>query len=520
MSILSLTPSGPYRSDPSGSQSINMLIEKDKYRGYAVYSNDHKPLGVVSSDGERKAICNFTTLPEKIKEYLIAIEDKRFYRHNGIDMKGVARAVYANVKARRIVQGGSTITQQLARNLLRDNKKNIVRKLKELQLALRIERQYFKDEILDLYFNEVFWGGKIYGLRAASLEYFAKEPEQLTSAEQLALLTILRGPNYYINNSDGFAKRYRAIGRSLCSRKVLPKKKYSRIRNRAIQFDCNSLGVFRNESVPHIASAINESRHTIITTLDKRIQHEATRFVSDSIYPTSIICIYEGRLIAVASSNGTDYPFTLRANVGSTLKPFIFTFLRESGISGDVLFPTGKNHDLSWDIREMLDVEKSALTLKEALYLSNNNVFVNAVSTLGIEKTLTFLAQTMNKKVDEFVPASVLGATTSGITLHELVTAYHRFFIEEPRNPSKEECLAILRDIAKDKLNGNFQNVWLKTGTTNQNRERYGIVGAAKMLFGFLRQGNAVNDYSKEGNFLQNIVGFLRRVRSKIYKWE
>lgn len=497
-----------------------MPIETAKYNGYAVYCNGKKPLGVVSADGERMAICNMPILPKKLKRYLIAIEDKRFYQHGGIDIKGIIRAMFENLKAGEVVQGGSTITQQLARNILRDNRKSIIRKLKEIVIAFKLENQYFKDQILELYFNKVFWGKRIYGLRAASLEYFSKEPEQLSTAEQLALLTFLRGPNYYLKNEAKFLKRYDLLGHILYKRRVLSTKKIPKIKKAAIQIGNNNLEVFRHDSVPYIAERVNERHRSIFTTLNKNIQHEATRFVLDCKYSTSIICIVKGQIIAVASSNGTDYPFTFKTNVGSTLKPFIYTFLRENGVSSDDIFSTTNIHNLNWDIREAQESDKNFLTLKEALLLSNNNAFVNASYHIGIEKVLSFLAKTTNKPMNNFVPASVLGATIDGITLYELAATYYRFFLDKPKNPFKEECISILKEIANKKLEGDMLNVFLKTGTTNQNKERYGIVGTAKMLFGFLRQGNEIDDYTKEGNFLTSIMSFLRNVRSKLYKWE
>ncbi|MDP2168000.1 MAG: penicillin-binding transpeptidase domain-containing protein, partial [Thermodesulfovibrionales bacterium] len=260
--------------------------------------------------------------------------------------------------------------------------------------------------------------------------------------------------------------------------------------------------------------------HSIITTLNRNVQQETTRFILGSKYHTSIICIAKGQVIAVASSSGTDYPFTFKTNVGSTLKPFIYTFLRENGVSSNDIFSTTNIHNLNWDIREVQKSDRKFLTLKEALLLSNNNAFVNASYHIGIEKILSFLAKTTNKPVNKFVPASVLGATIDGITLYELINTYYRFFLDKPENPFKKECISILKKNAIEKFGGDILNVFLKTGTTNQNKERYGVVGTAKMLFGFLRQGNEIDDYTKEGNFLTSIMSFLRNVRSKIYKWE
>lgn len=496
-----------------------MQIETDKYKGYAVYSRDKQPLGVISSNGERTAICNTKTLPQKFKQYLIAIEDKRFYQHGALDKRGITRAFYENLKAGKVVQGGSTITQQLARNILRDNRKTIIRKLKEISLAIKLENKYSKDQILELYFNNVFWGKKIYGLRTASLEYFSKEPEQLNTAEQIALLTFLRGPNYYLKNEEKFFKRCDLLGKALHKRKILSSKKISKIKKTEIQIRSNNLEVFRNASVPYIAESVNEKKHSIITTLNKEIQQEATNFIASCKYPTSIIGIASGQVVAIASSNGTDYPFTFKTNVGSTLKPFIYTFLRENGVASNDLFPTTNIHNLNWDIREVQKLDRKYLSLKEALLLSNNNVFVNASYQIGIEKVLSFLAKTINKPENNLVPASILGATIDGITLNELANAYYRFFLDNSENPFKKECISILKEIALEKFECEFYNSFLKTGTTNFNKERFAIVGYAKILFGFLRQGNEIDDYSKEGKFLSSILGFLKKIRSKIYKW-
>lgn len=490
------------------------------YKGYVIYCNDKRPIGMVSSNGERSAICSTNTLPKSLISYLTAIEDKRFYQHAGLDIRGITRAIYENIKAGKLRQGGSTITQQLARNILRDNRKSIVRKAKEISLAINIENKYSKDEILELYFNNVFWGKSIYGIRAASLEYFSKEPGQLSTAEQIALLTFLRGPNYYIGNKEKFEKRYNLLNNTLHNNRVLSSKKYFKSKKARIKISQNNLQVFRNNSVPYIAEHINSKHYSILSTLNKELQREAVRFISSCKYPTSLICISGGKVIAVDSSNGTDYPFIFRANVGSTLKPFIYTFLRENGLSINEPLSTINTHNLNWNIREVQKPNKYFLTLKEGLALSNNNAFVNASYKIGIERVLSFLAKSLNKPEGNFVPASILGATVEGITLYELASAYYRFFIEKPESPFNTECISILKEIATEKFEEKTYDVFLKTGTTNYNKERYAIVGKAKMLFAFLRQGNDVDDYSKEGNFLSNILSFLRRISKKVYKWE
>lgn len=489
------------------------------YEGFALYCSKNRPLGIVSPNGDRKAICNSKTLPKSIKKYLVEIEDQRFYEHGAIDIKGITRALYQNIKAGKVVQGGSTITQQLARNLLRDNRKNVFRKIKETKIAFDIENKYSKDEILELYFNNVFWGKKNYGLRTASLGYFFKEPENLSNKEQLALLTLLRGPNYYIKNDTLLEKRCDLLIEILFERNIISSKKYNKIKKTEIKFKSNQLEVFRNTTIPFISSNIKENKKTIITTLDNVLQREVSNFINNSTYPISIIGIEDGKVVSLGSSNGTDYPFTFKSNVGSTLKPFIYTFLRNSGIQSQDLFRTTTTNTINWDIREVQNANHEFLSIEDALFQSNNNAFVNAAFDIGIEKTLLSLSEVTNKSIDNFVPSSILGATVNGLTLFELVMAYENYFKEYKTNPIKEECISILRNIALEKFKGEFNNSFLKTGTTNFNKERFAIVGYANKLFGFLRQGNEVDDYSKEGGFISNIMSFLRNISLKNYRW-
>jgi len=373
------------------------------YDGFALYCNKNRPLGVVSSTADRKAFCNSKTLPNKIKKYLIEIEDRRFYYHGAIDIMGISRAVYQNIKAGKIVQGGSTITQQLARNILKDNRKNIFRKVKETRLAFDLENQYTKDEILNLYFDSVFWGKKNYGIRSASLEYFSKEPECLTSKEQLILISLLRGPNYYIKNETQLGKRCDLLSEILFERKVITSPKYKKVKNTELKIHKNSLEVFRNASIPFISSNIKEDKKTIFTTLNNELQREVTKFISECKYPTSIIGISEGKINCIGSSNGSDFPLTFKSNVGSTLKPLIYTILRNGGIQSQDLFRTTKTNNINWDIREAQNINSEFLSLENALFQSNNNAFVNASFDFGIEKTLLALSEITNKPLSSFM---------------------------------------------------------------------------------------------------------------------
>lgn len=146
---------------------------------------------------ERRILIPLTSVPKSLLDATIAVEDSRFYRHCGIDFPGVVRALWINLKARRIVEGGSTITQQLSKLLFLTPEKTIRRKIKEAVLALQIEHRHSKDEILELYFNQIYFGHGAYGVEAAANTYFGKHAQELTLAESALLAGLPRSPNYY-----------------------------------------------------------------------------------------------------------------------------------------------------------------------------------------------------------------------------------------------------------------------------------------------------------------------------------
>ena len=297
---------------------------KNELDGYVIYCKDsdrETPLGVVSDSYDCQALSDY--VPTRLKNFLVEIEDKRFYSHNGIDFKGLSRAIIKNLKTGRIVQGGSTISQQLARNIIRDTRKTVTRKLKETIKAIQIEKQFSKDEILNLYFNNVYFGKNIWGLRTAGLYYFGKEVEKLTQTELLYLLTILRGPNYYIKRPEITQKRYNTINNILFERKVISKSRFQKNIKSKLTISETQLSSFKNAAIPFITNRIDDKKKTIISSIDYKTQDFAKNFVAESKYPVSIIALRKGKIVGFASSYGTDYPFISKSNVGSTLKPFL-----------------------------------------------------------------------------------------------------------------------------------------------------------------------------------------------------
>ncbi len=158
---------------------------------------------------ENRVLVPISRISDFVKAAVIASEDNNFYNHHGIDLKGIFRAAITNLVHGGSVQGASTITQQLARNVFLNKKKKIVRKVAEIILALQLERNYTKEEILEFYLNQVYWGHNAYGIESAANLYFNKKASELTMAESAMLIGILRGPELYSPFSSPQRARWR-----------------------------------------------------------------------------------------------------------------------------------------------------------------------------------------------------------------------------------------------------------------------------------------------------------------------
>src|SRR5436305_8840882 len=152
-------------------------------------------------------------LPPYLPKAFLAIEDRRFYSHYGVDPFGIARAVAANVLHRGVSQGGSTLTQQLAKNLFLTQERTVTRKLQEVVLAFWLERKFSKQQILELYLNRVYFGAGAYGVEAAAQRYFGKPARQVTVAEAAMLAGLVRSPSRLApnRNPNGAERRAQAV---------------------------------------------------------------------------------------------------------------------------------------------------------------------------------------------------------------------------------------------------------------------------------------------------------------------
>ncbi|MFV0527243.1 MAG: transglycosylase domain-containing protein [Lachnospiraceae bacterium] len=170
------------------------------YTGHSLYKdarNQADLTTLVTSIRQKPEYTVLSDIPQIYKDAVVAAEDQRFYSHKGFDLLATARAAFHDIKARKFVEGGSTITQQLAKNLWFTQEKKLSRKVAEVFAAFDIERTYTKDEILELYINSIYYGDGYYSIQAASMGYFGKTPAQMTDAQSTLLAGIPNAPSAY-----------------------------------------------------------------------------------------------------------------------------------------------------------------------------------------------------------------------------------------------------------------------------------------------------------------------------------
>lgn len=188
--------------------------------GWRLYRNAVEQTGIEQAVEQVRAQEGYTPLnqlPTLYPQAVVAVEDRRFYDHNGVDPIAIARAVWVNLRTGSLAEGGSTLTQQLAKNLYFTQEKKFTRKVAEVFTAWDLERRYTKDEILELYINSIYYGEGYYGLYSASRGYFGKDPAEMTDYECTLLAGVPNAPSVYAPtvNPDLAAQRQRQVVDSL-----------------------------------------------------------------------------------------------------------------------------------------------------------------------------------------------------------------------------------------------------------------------------------------------------------------
>ncbi|MFJ9289491.1 transglycosylase domain-containing protein [Bacillus halotolerans] len=412
---------------------------------------------VASLYTENREPVSINEIPKEVREAFISVEDKRFYEHHGIDVKSVGRAVYRDILAGGKVEGASTITQQLAKNIFLTHDKTFLRKTKEVIIAINLERDYSKDKLLEMYLNQLYFGHGVYGIQAASHYYFNKEVKNLTVSEGAVLAAIPKAPSTYspVLHPDKSKERRDTILGMMNDQGYISAKEAVSAQGRTL-----GLNVKKQSETPWFDSYIDlviqeaedkysisgeqllQGGYTIKVPLDSKLQKTAYQVMKEGSYYPGTDQDAEGSAVFInnktggveAAIGGRDYMakgynrVTAGRQPGSTFKPLAvygpamqekkfkpYSLLKDELQSyGDY---TPKNYDGRYE---------GEVTMSDAITYSKNAPAVWTLNEIGVETGKSYLKANGIDIPDEGL-ALALGGLEKGVSPLQLAGAFHTF---------------------------------------------------------------------------------------------
>jgi penicillin-binding protein 1A len=418
-----------------------------------IYDDSQSPVLLAELHGlENRDVLQADQISQVMRDAVVAIEDERFYQHSGVDFVAILRALWADVRHRQIVQGGSTITQQLIKNAYINDDQTLDRKLREAALAYQLEKKWSKEKILNEYLNIVYFGEGAYGVGAAARTYFGVNASDLTIAQAALLAGLPKAPSALSPRRDPEAALAR---RDLVLNKMYQQKYItSKELQQALSASLKLAAPTDEDSVkvPYWVEMVREqlvSRYgsstvlggglRVYTSVDLVLQQEAEDAIAGVLNEVgdpaaALVCIdvRTGRLVAMVG--GADFKtsqFNLatqgRRQPGSAFKPFVLVTALKQGMSPDATYDSGPiTIDLPsgpWDVSS---TDEGALTLAEATARSSNGVYARLVMDLGaaeVAKT-AYEMGIVTSVGKEPNPAIALGGLTTGVSPLEMAMAY------------------------------------------------------------------------------------------------
>jgi len=404
---------------------------------------------------QRRTPVSLSKVPEHVKKAFIAIEDVRYFEHNGIDLIRIIGAIYADIRAGYYKQGASTITQQVAKMIFLKPEKTLVRKIKEIAIAIQLEKKFTKNEIFEFYLNQVYFGSRAYGIQAASETYFGKAVNQLTLEEGAMLAGLPKGPSAYspFKNPEKCHKRREFVLKRMLETNAIDKYQYSLALKTSLpdtyRGRVSNAPYFVDYSIKKLKEKFGDQLFTsglnIYTTLNYRMQQIAkeaikkgvadlkSRGVTDVQAALIAIEIKTGKIRAIVG--GTDYEKSqfnratqAKRQPGSAFKPIVYLTALLKGynynsiIQDDPISFTSDEDPRPWTPRNYSGNYRGAVTMKQGLALSLNAATVNLALQVGIRDVVKTAKQLgIQSKIYPVYP-SALGASET--TLLELVSAY------------------------------------------------------------------------------------------------
>ncbi len=415
---------------------------------------------------EKRDAVPLNVIPYYLKAALIATEDRNFYTHIGVDIKGILRAVVKDIRAGKFVEGASTITQQLSKTLFLTPKKTLIRKLKEAILAFQLERRYTKDEILELYLSQVYFGSGAYGVESAARIFFGKSVKNLSLSECALVAAMPKAPSRYspLVNSDLAIRRRNIVLKQMIDTHTITEAAYHKALKEPLRLNNRNK---RSINAPYFveyvktfledtlgSSRLYKGGLTVYTTLNFELQQAAEQAVSNGLdalekrmkqrgtndpNPQCAMVSLDVKTGGVqAMIGGKDFfksPFNRAVNAkrqpGSAFKPIVYAHAIERGfaqnrliLDAPISFKSGKNGK-EWNPENFSKSFMGEMTLRKALALSENIPAVRLIEMLGPSSVSRF-GYTLGIE-SPLAPNLSLALGSSEVTLINLTSAYAVF---------------------------------------------------------------------------------------------
>ena len=431
---------------------------------------------IFSSDGilladiyeENREVVPIGDIPKDLQNATVAIEDERFFKHPGVDLQGIARAIYQNFRRGRLAQGGSTLTQQLARNIYLSREKSFSRKLKEIMLALELERNFSKEQILELYMNQVYYGSGAYGVQTAATVYFGKDVKDLTLGESALLAGLPQKPSSYSPYED--MERYQNMSHAINRRNIVlnhmahlgyitPDQRDEAKTEKVHLVGLRPSGLSQYKAPWFVTYVIKEltSKYgadlvyrgglRVHTTLNYEMQQTAEEALRNGVGNARSRRVSQGALICIDPSTGYIKAMVGGVNPdfrkdqfnratqahrqpGSAFKAFVYTAAVDDGYDANYRIAneriTYKGYGAAgWSPKNYDGRYGGMLTMRQAIAQSVNVCAVRMADQIGINKVITY-ARMLGIKSD-LQPNLSLALGSAVVTPLEMCSAYGVF---------------------------------------------------------------------------------------------
>jgi penicillin-binding protein 1A len=440
--------------------NLNALTPVSVGQNTFVYAADGSELGVIPAERNRTPVA-LREISPWVPTATVAIEDRRFYQHGGVDPVGIARAVVADVKAGKVVQGGSTITQELVRNLYLSQERSIKRKVIEACLSIKLSREWSKDRILTAYMNQVFYGNHAYGIEAAAETYFSKTAQQLTLPEAALLAGLPQAPSSYnpFTNPDDALGRRNDVLKAMLDNADITSSEYTKAKAQPLGLKAGRrLHTIREPyffsyvqellQKEYGTNTVREGGLRVYTTINPRLQRAASAAIKNVLTepsdPASAIVSIDPRngwikaMAAVTpgrAKNQYNLVTTARRQPGSTFKTITLTAavargmdpFRTSYLSAPFFYnpdPAGTcENEIAWCVQTYEHTYHGVESVSSATVQSDNTVYARLALDVGPENIVA-MARRLGIRTSPLDPVPSITLGTEEVTPLELASAY------------------------------------------------------------------------------------------------